>query len=125
MVAEGREWAVGDRLFCRRNDYRLGVRNGTRGIVAALDERDDALLVRTGGREVSLPADYLRDGEHGYAMTGHVSQGATVDRTYLLATPQRGGREWAYVAASRPRIDPEVYAIHHESEHVAGALEHA
>jgi len=113
LVAEGREWAIGDRLLCRRNDYRLDVRNGTRGLVIGLDEREQALILWTDdGREVALPAGYLRHAEHGYAMTGHVSQGTTVERTYLLATPERGGREWAYVAGSRHRIDLEVYAIH-------------
>jgi ATP-dependent exoDNAse (exonuclease V) alpha subunit len=123
MVAEGREWAIGDRLLCRRNDYRLDVRNGTRGLVTGLDEREGALTVWTDdGREVRLPADYLRHAEHGYAMTGHVSQGTTVDRAYLLATPERGGREWAYVAGSRQRIDLEVYAVHHEPERLEEAL---
>ncbi|WP_217913838.1 MobF family relaxase [Miltoncostaea marina] len=124
MVADGREWAIGDRLICRRNHYRLDVRNGTRGIVTGLDERAKALVVWTDdGREVWLPADYLRHAMHGYAMTGHVSQGATVDRTYLLATSERGGREWAYVAGSRHRLDLEVFAVHHEPERLAQALE--
>ncbi|MGE0026373.1 MAG: MobF family relaxase [Thermoleophilia bacterium] len=126
LVAEGQEWAIGDRLLCRRNDYRLDVRNGTRGVVVGLDERERALMLWTDdGREVALPADYLRHAEHGYAMTGHVSQGTTVDRTYLLATPERGGKEWAYVAGSRQRIDLEVYAIHTDPEALGVALQRA
>ncbi|WP_217914737.1 MobF family relaxase [Miltoncostaea marina] len=126
LVAEGREWAIGDRLLCRRNDYRLDVRNGTRGVVVGLDENERALTLWTDdGREVVLPAVYLRHAERGYAMTGHVSQGTTVDRTYLLATPERGGTEWAYVAGSRQRIDLEVYAIHPDPETLAVALERA
>jgi ATP-dependent exoDNAse (exonuclease V) alpha subunit len=115
LNAGGREWAVGDRLTCRRNDYRLDVRNGTRGSVVALDLGDGSLTLRTDeGRTVRLPAGYLSNVEHGYAATGHVSQGETVDRTYLLASPKRGGREWAYVAGSRHRIDVRVYAVHPE-----------
>jgi len=48
-----------------------------------------------------LPTDCLEDVEHGYASTGHASQGATVDRTYLLATPARGEREWDYDGRDR------------------------
>jgi len=126
LVADGREWAIGDRLLCRRNDYRLDVRNGTRGLVVGLDERQRALTLWTDdGREVALPADYLRHAEYGYAMTGHISQGTTVDRTYLLATPERGGKEWAYVAGSRQRIDLDVYAIHTDPEALGPALERA
>lgn len=112
LVASGREWAAGDRLVCRRNDYRpeVDVRNGTRGTVEAINRDRGSLLVRTdAGRRVELPADYLDHAHHGYAITGHASQGATVDRTFLLATPERGSAEWAYVAASRHRVALQVY----------------
>ncbi len=115
LVVSGREWGAGDRLVCRRNDYGLGVRNGTRGTVLEIDADRRALLVRTDeGVTVRLPEHYLGDVQHGYALTGHISQGATVDRTYLLATAERGGREWAYVAASRHRLDLAVFAVHHD-----------
>jgi conjugative relaxase-like TrwC/TraI family protein len=112
LVASGREWAPGDRLVCRRNDYRpeVDVRNGTRGTVEAVSREAESLLVRTDdGRRVELPADYLEHAHHGYAITGHASQGVTVDRTFLLASPERGSAEWGYVAASRHRIDLQVY----------------
>ena len=125
LVAHGREWAPGDRLVCRRNDYRPGldVRNGTRGTVERVDPGAGALALRADdGRLLQLPADYLSHAHHGYALTGHVSQGATVDRTFLLASPERGGAEWAYVAASRHRIDLRVYASAEEPERAAQAL---
>jgi ATP-dependent exoDNAse (exonuclease V) alpha subunit len=123
LFAGGREWAVGDRLNCRRNDYRLGVRNRTRGSVVAVDVGGGGLTLRTDeGRTVSLPAGYLKHAEYGYAATGHVSQGETVDHTYLLASARRGGREWAYVAGSRHRVDLRVFAVHHEGERLQKAL---
>ena len=125
LVARGREWAAGDRLVCRRNDYRAGldVRNGTRGTVAAVHPEAGALTLRADdGRTIVLPPDYLEHAHHGYALTGHVSQGATVERTYLLASPERGGAEWAYVAASRHRIDLRVYLSADEPERAAEAL---
>ena len=69
-----------------------------------------------------LPEAYLSDVHHGYALTGHISQGATVERTYLLATPERGGREWAYVASTRQRVDLLLFALHHEPDRLAAAL---
>jgi conjugative relaxase-like TrwC/TraI family protein len=126
LVAHGNEWAVGDRLLARRNDYRpdLDIRNGTRGTVTHVSRTTRTLTVRTDDkRTVRLPADYLKHVEYGYASTGHASQGATVDRTYLLATPGRGGREWGYVAGSRHRIDLRVYAISHDKGQVQRELE--
>ena len=123
LVICGREWAAGDRLVCRRNDYRLGVRNGTRGTVVGVDRARGTLRVRTDdGVAVRLPEAYLSDVHHGYALTGHISQGATVERTYLLATPERGGREWAYVASTRQRVDLLLFALHHEPDRLAAAL---
>jgi conjugative relaxase-like TrwC/TraI family protein len=123
LTASGREWAAGDRVVCRRNDYRVGVRNGTRGTVVQIDSTSKALLVRVDDAGVvRLPDGYLDDVQYGYALTGHISQGATVDRTFLLATPERGGREWAYVAASRHRVDLTLFAVHHEPEHLESAL---
>jgi hypothetical protein len=124
-VAHGREWAPGDRLVCRRNDYRPGldVRNGTRGTVERADRGAGTLTLRADdGRRIELPADYLTHAHHGYALTGHASQGASVGRTFLLASPERGGAEWAYVAGSRHRIDLRVYAVAKEVEQAAHAL---
>jgi ATP-dependent exoDNAse (exonuclease V) alpha subunit len=121
----GRTWAAGDRLVCRRNDYQpeIDVRNGTRGTVLAVDPWERSLLLGTDeGRAVRLPADYLEHVRHGYALTGHVSQGATVERAYLLASPARGGREWSYVAGSRHREELRVYLADHEPEMAREAL---
>ena len=112
LLAHGREWAAGDRLVCRRNDYRpeIDVRNGTRGTVEEVDRQRGALVVRADdGRRVTLPSDYLEHGHHGYAITGHASQGATVDHTFLLASPEPRSGEWGYVVGSRHRIDLQVY----------------
>lgn len=126
LSAAGREWAAGDALICRRNDYRLGVRNGTRGTVVKVDPAARAIdLVTTDGTAVRLDDAYLGHAHHGYALTGHVSQGATVDRTFLLATPERGGAEWAYVAASRQRFDLKVAVVHYDLERMKESLSRA
>lgn len=73
------------------------MRNGTRGTVAALDPAADSLTLRTDeGRTVCLPVKFLTFAEHGYASTGHVSQGETVDRTCWRAPGAAGasGRMW-------------------------------
>jgi hypothetical protein len=45
---------------------------------------------------------------HGYAITGHVAQGLTVDHAFVLAG-EGIDREWAYVALSRGRHANRLY----------------
>ncbi len=126
ITVAGTEWAIGDRMVCRRNDYSLGVRNGTQGAVVDLGRRAGHLDLFTDyGEIVRIPADYLPHARHGFALTGHVSQGESVDRTFVLASPERGGAEWAYVAGSRQRHDLQVFVVHHEAGSVGDALARA
>ena len=126
ITVAGTEWAIGDRLVCRRNDYSLGVRNGTHGTVVDLGHHAEHLdLFTDHGETIRIPADYLTHARHGYALTGHVSQGESVDRTFVLASPERGGAEWAYVAGSRQRHDLQVFVVHYEAENVEDALARA
>lgn len=126
LTAYGREWAVGDRMLCRLNEYdpEVDVRNGTRGTVKRIDRVRNAVTLHTDdGRDVKLPPEYLEHVDYGYANTGNASQSATVDRAYLLATPGRGGREWAYVAGSRQRIDLRVYTVYPDRAEAQRELE--
>jgi Ti-type conjugative transfer relaxase TraA len=96
-----REFAVGDRLYFLRNERSLGVKNGSLGTVE--DIRGGVLQVRMDGedsRRVTVDSRYYDHLEHGYAATVHKSQGTTVDRAYVLATPHFD-RHSTYVALSR------------------------
>ena len=106
---EGRGFAIGDQVICLHNAPTLGVANGTRGHL--IDVREDGLTLRTAAGDRRLPARYADEGNlaHGYAITGHKSQGQTVARAFVLA-PDRGDlKEWAYVATSRARDETRIY----------------
>jgi conjugative relaxase-like TrwC/TraI family protein len=104
-----REFRVGDRVLCRRNDGRLGVRNGTRGTI--VDLSPSALTLQTdAGTLRSLPLDYAGEQlDHAYALTGHAAQGATFERAFVLLHEEGGLREWGYVACSRARAETRLY----------------
>jgi ATP-dependent exoDNAse (exonuclease V) alpha subunit len=99
---------VGERVVLRRNDAALNVINGDRGTVVGIQRQTGEVSVALGDRRVTLGPDYLerpdRHGrptlEYGYAITGHLAQGMTCRRTFVLASDQLS-REWAYVALSR------------------------
>jgi ATP-dependent exoDNAse (exonuclease V) alpha subunit len=100
---------IGDRVLCRHNDRQLGVRNGTRATVAALDESTLSLQTDAGSTR-RVPLSYaVTHVDHGYAFTGHAAQGATVDRTFVLAGDQGSLHEWGYVACSRARTETRLY----------------
>lgn len=113
-------FAAGDDVVLRRNDRELGVQNGSRGQITAVDEQTGAMAVRLHDedRQVVLPAAYLGghrdDGTphvmHGYATTAHLAQGATYDRALVLAG-REVSQEWGYVALSRGREGSHLYAV--------------
>ena len=103
-----RSFAVGDRVVLARNDRDLDVVNGERGEVRAVSASEISLRLDR-GRDVRLPASYAGEHlDHGYAMTAHRVQGATVDRTFVLGSDETY-REWGYTALSRHRDSAHFY----------------
>ena len=109
--ANGRDYAVGDEITALRNDYNLGVLNGTHGTIHGIDLDRRLLVVDTDhdGR-TEIPFAYVTAGDltHGYATTIRKAQGATVDRCFVLVEEQTS-REHAYTAMSRGRLSNDLY----------------
>jgi hypothetical protein len=96
-----RDFAAGDRIMFLRNERSLGVKNGTLGTLERVEGGRMAVRLDGGGRAAFDLKDYAAV-DHGYAATFHKSQGVTVDRAHLLATPGMD-RHSAYVGMSRHR----------------------
>ncbi|MBY5543729.1 Ti-type conjugative transfer relaxase TraA, partial [Rhizobium leguminosarum] len=124
----GREFAAGDRIiflanarFLEPRAPRLSpqyVKNGMLGtVVSTGDKRGDALLtVRLdNGRDVVISEDSYRNVDHGYAATIHKSQGATVERTFVLATGMMD-QHLTYVSMTRHRDRADLYAAKEDFE---------
>lgn len=109
-----RAFAAGDRIVFLENSRDLGVKNGMLGTVAAVE--DGRITARLDGksrdgenRVVAVPtADYAAI-DHGYATTIHKTQGATVDRAFVMASGTMD-RHLAYVAMTRHRDEARLYA---------------
>lgn len=123
-----REFAAGDRIiflenarFLEPRARRLGpqhVKNGMLGtVVATGDLRGDPLLSvhLDNGRDVIISEDSYRNVDHGYAATIHKSQGATVDRTFVLATGMMD-QHLTYVSMTRHRDRADLYAAREDFE---------
>lgn len=107
--------APGEKIVFLKNEYGdLNVKNGSAGTVEAI--RDNIIDVRLqDNRLVSVNLKTYDDIDHGYAMTVYKTQGITVDKAYLLATPGLTA-ENTYVAMTRHRLALSVHASH---EHFA------
>jgi conjugative relaxase-like TrwC/TraI family protein len=98
-----RAYAAGDIVLALRNDYRYGLLNGTRGTITAIDQGARRLVVTTDDRAtVTIPFAYADAGNlsHGYAMTIHKAEGATVAIALVLADATMT-RQHLYTAVSR------------------------
>jgi conjugative relaxase-like TrwC/TraI family protein len=116
----GASVGVGDLVVTRENNRLLScgrgwVKNGDQWLVKEVAADGAVTVARTmgagmpGGRQVVLPADYVRQHvELGYATTAHRAQGRTVDtaHAFVSVTTQR---EVLYVAATRGRESNRLY----------------
>jgi conjugative relaxase-like TrwC/TraI family protein len=135
LQVEDRQLAVGDRVVCGYNAIaELGVANGSRGTITALDSQERTLTLRldgADGREVTLPRSYLDGHSRGernrrvdlaYATTGHRAQGLTRGRALVRLTGSEDVN-WLYVQLSRARQDTRLYAVVGPEPQGAGELD--
>jgi len=127
LTIGGRSFARGDAVMTLRNDRRLGVINGSHGMVEHVAVAEREIRVRLDdGRSVVLTTDYLNAGHvtHAYAITGHKAQGMTTDQAFVLGDDSLY-REWGYVAMSRGREENRLYVVMGDGgrDEVGGAVD--
>lgn len=121
-VPGGRRYSAGDRVIALTPDPDRRFVTSQRGTVTDIDPKRQAATTRFDGAD----ADVVLAGEqldhehvdHGYAVTVHRAQGATVDRAHVDV--DGGGRELAYVAMSRAR---EITTVHCAAEDLEQAVD--
>lgn len=106
-----RAFAVGERIVFTRNDKSIGVKNGMLGTVCEVGERQLSVeLDNDDGKSRRVSFDPCRYSafDHGYAVTIHKSQGATVEESYVLAS-RTLDKPLTYVALTRHRQDMKLF----------------
>ena len=83
------------------NDNTLGIKNGMLGTVENIHSDKITAKLDNGARVTVNPHIYKQI-DHGYAVTIHKSQGATVDQAYVLASRTLDS-PLTYVAMTRHR----------------------
>jgi conjugative relaxase-like TrwC/TraI family protein len=123
LMAAGRHYQAGDEIICLRNDTRVGVRNGTRGVITSVDGMLD--ITTTNGEQRRLPLRYAADGhvDLGYAFTIHKTQGMTARHVHALVD-DTVYRELAYTGLSRGKTSNHLYVLPDtEPDHQLAPLE--
>jgi len=108
MIQEERRFAKGDQIVFLRNDYNLNVRNGQLGKIVDIQEGIFSIL-KDDKKQVTFDMGLYNHIDYGYATTIHKSQGTTVDKVYLHASPNLN-KHLTYVALTRHRDEVQVYA---------------
>ena len=106
-----RAFAKGDRILFTRNDKSIGVKNGMLGTVTKTTRNQITVnLDNEDGqrRTITINPNTYRAFDHGYAVTIHKSQGATVDRSYVFAS-RTMDEPLTYVAMTRHRDSMKLY----------------
>jgi conjugative relaxase-like TrwC/TraI family protein len=108
-----REFRAGDEVMVTANDHQLGLLNGTHATVTSVDPGRRTLTLAAENNVSVVDADWAgRHLDHGYAITCHKAQGATVDVALLYGAAALT-REAGYVALSRGRTANHLYVPDH------------
>ncbi len=101
------EIAVGDRLKWKRNDHKIGRRNGQEFVVTAISA-NHAQIKYANGKTDKVDLNQLQHLDYALVSTTYSSQGKTANRV-LIAADKTMGKESFYVAVSRAKYDLKIY----------------
>lgn len=101
-------FGAGERIITNQSVPEAGVSKGAFGTIESLTPTTIGVRFDSSGELTELPAKALHSFDHGYAVTIHKSQGATVDRSFVLPSDYMD-RQVSYVALTRHRSGVEVH----------------
>ena len=110
-----RVFASDDRITFTKPEYSMGIRNGMVGTVKSVTKTK--IIIKLDGKDtnnsrcITINPKLYKDIDHGYATTIHKSQGATIDRAYVLGSVLVD-RHLTYVAMTRHRNNVMLYGDH-------------
>ena len=105
--------SVGTRVVFTRNDYRLGVRNGTSGKVVSINQNNESLEIETGADDsIFINSEYGHI-DLGYAVTAYKAQGMDAERVIVYVNGRSRcmlNSELFYVSCTRASHELRLYS---------------
>ncbi len=104
-------FSTGDVVQFRTNSHLYGVDNGNRGVVVGFNPfgRTMAVKLFASDKMVIIPYRHYTDIHLAYALTTHVTQGATVPNVYVLLGGNMQDRHLSYVQTTRACESTRLY----------------
>ena len=105
--------SVGTKVVFTRNDYRLGVRNGTSGKIVSINQETKALEIDTGADELICINSEYGHIDLGYAVTAYKAQGMDAESVMVYVTGASRGMlnsELFYVSCTRASHELRIYS---------------
>ncbi|RAP34628.1 hypothetical protein B1207_15200 [Legionella quinlivanii] len=99
---------TGERVFFKKGDTSIGVKNGDLGTIVQINEEGFTALLDS-GTEITVPKRYKQI-DYAYAMTVHKSQGMSVENTYACVDTMWWNRALSFVAFTRHKEKLKIFA---------------
>lgn len=108
-ATDPRAFAPGDRIVFTQNDKSLGIKNGQLGTMEKVSSTEMRVALEvTPHRTITFNPSHFAAIDHGFAVTIHKSQGATVDRSFVLASRSMDD-PLTYVSMTRHKDQVSLY----------------
>ncbi|MDR9423842.1 MAG: AAA family ATPase [Marinobacter sp.] len=115
------DFKCGDPVLFTKNDYDLGVQNGSLGRLISVEQTENSLgMVQLDdtGETIDLHKTQLDMIQLGYAITLHKAQGSQFSRIVIaLSNSQMIERSWLYTAITRAEIEVHIVGSQRKFKH--------
>jgi exodeoxyribonuclease V alpha subunit len=113
-------FSLGDPVLFTKNNYELGVQNGTLGKIVSIEQKEEQLgIIEIDGteEEIILNRNLLDSIVLGYCITLHKAQGSQFNRVIVAITnSQLIDRAWLYTAITRSESELHLVGLRHDLE---------
>ncbi|MDQ1338635.1 MAG: hypothetical protein QG617_1602, partial [Campylobacterota bacterium] len=97
---------IGDQIIMKKNDTKLGLKNGQIGKITAI--REDEITVKLDKDEKTFSIDKYKYIAHAYAITDFASQGKTTDKVIAVANSQAASFNDFYTQITRAKHEAHI-----------------
>ncbi len=100
------ELGIGDQIIMKKNDTKLGLKNGQIGEITAIQE--DEITVKFDKDEKTFSINKYKYIAHAYAITDFASQGKTTDKVIAVANSQAASFNDFYTQITRAKNEAHI-----------------